>query len=53
MLYGKECWAVKNQHDNKISVAGDEDVVLDIGKTRWEKIRNDYIRERVGVAPII
>jgi len=23
------------------------------GKTRWDKIRNDNIRERVGVAPIV
>jgi len=23
------------------------------GKTRWDKIRNDHIRERLGVAPIV
>ena len=32
MLYAMECWAVKNQYENKVSYVEmtDEDVVLDM-----------------------
>jgi hypothetical protein len=53
MLYGTECWAVKNQHGNQVSVAEMRMLRWMIGKTRLDRIRNDTIRERVGVAPIV
>ena len=31
----------------------DEIVALDVWKTRWDRIRNDNIRERVGVEPTV
>ena len=53
MLYGTECWAVKNQHENQVSVAEMRMLRWMSGKTRHDRIRNDTIRERVGVAPIV
>ncbi|KAM7490942.1 hypothetical protein LguiA_033863 [Lonicera macranthoides] len=52
MLYGTECWAVKSQHENKLSVAEMRMLRWMSGKTRKDKIRNVTIREGVGVAPI-
>ena len=52
MLYGSECWALKRQQEHKMDVA-------EMTMLRWmseytikDRIQNDYIRERVGVAPI-
>lgn len=50
MLYGSECWSVLVQHVRKVSVA-------EIQMLRWmcgyiDKIRNDYIHEKVQVAYI-
>lgn len=53
MLYETKCWAVKNKHENKISVTEIRMMHLMCDKARWNKIRNDSIRERVGVAPIL
>ncbi|KAL5142110.1 hypothetical protein HKD37_09G025345 [Glycine soja] len=49
ILYGTECWTVKSQHENKVGVAE----IRMLRKTRQDKIRNEAIRERVGVAPIV
>ncbi|KAL5162922.1 Rac-like GTP-binding protein ARAC2 [Glycine soja] len=53
ILYGTECWAVKSQHENKVGVAEMRMLRWICGKTRQDKIRNEAIRERVGVAPIV
>nr|ABD32695.2 RNA-binding region RNP-1 (RNA recognition motif); Calcium-binding EF-hand [Medicago truncatula] len=53
LLYGTECWAVKSQHENQVSVAEMRMLRWMSGKTRHDRIRNDTIRERVGVAPIV
>ncbi|KAL5128566.1 Craniofacial development protein 2 [Glycine soja] len=53
ILYGTECWAVKTQHENKVGVAEMRMLRWMCGKTRQDKIRNEAIRERVGVAPIV
>ncbi|CAL5439689.1 unnamed protein product [Camellia sinensis] len=52
MLYGTECWATKKQHVDKMSVAEMRMLRWMCGKTRQDKIRNECIREWVGVAPI-
>ncbi|KAH1257632.1 hypothetical protein GmHk_03G007566 [Glycine max] len=52
ILYGTECWAVNSQHENKVGVAEMRMLRWMCGKTRQDKIRNEAIRERVGVAPI-
>ncbi|KAH1250173.1 Craniofacial development protein 2 [Glycine max] len=53
ILYGTECWTVKSQHENKVGVAEMRMLRWMCGKTRQDKIRNEAIRERVGVAPIV
>ena len=53
MLYGTECWAVKCQHESKLSVAEMRMLRWMSGHTRQERIRNECIREKVGVAPIV
>ena len=52
MLYGAECWPVKNSHIQKMKVAEMRMLRWMCGHTRMDKIRNEDIREKVGVAPI-
>ncbi|KAM2205475.1 hypothetical protein ACFX1S_024966 [Malus domestica] len=49
MLYGTECWAVKHQH---VGVAEMRMLSWMCGHTRNDKIRNEDIRGKVGVAEI-
>jgi hypothetical protein len=52
LLYGTECWAVKQSHVHKMSVAEMRMLRWMCGHTRKDKVRNEVIREKVGVAPI-
>lgn len=53
MLYEIECWTVKNQHKNRISVSKMRILFWICGMTTWDTIRNGLIKKRVGVAPTI
>jgi len=46
LLYGTECWAVKSQHENQVSVAEMRMTRWMSSKTRHDRIKNDTIRER-------
>ncbi|KAF3682123.1 putative pre-mRNA-processing factor 6-like [Capsicum annuum] len=50
MLYGAECWPVKNSHIKKLKVAEMRMLRWMYGHTRKDRIRNESIREQVGVA---
>ena len=52
MLYGTECWAVKHQHVQKMGVAEMRMLRGMCGHTRKDKIGNEDIRGKVGVAEI-
>ena len=52
LLYGTECWAIKKQHTQKISVAEIRMLRWMCGKIRMDKVRNEDIRKLVEVAPI-
>ncbi|KAJ4809245.1 hypothetical protein LUZ62_021811 [Rhynchospora pubera] len=52
MLYGAECWATKRRHVQKMSVAEMRMLRWICGHTRKDRIRNDDIRDMVGVTPI-
>ena len=52
MLYGAECWPTKRQHVQRLSVAEMRMLRWMCGHTRKDRVRNDDIRDRVGVAPI-
>ena len=52
MLYGAEYWSTKRRHVQQISVAEMHMLRWICGHTRRDRVRNDDIRERLGVAPI-
>jgi hypothetical protein len=52
MLYGAESWATKGQHIQKMSVAEMRMLRWICGHIRKDRIRNDYIRDKVRVASI-
>jgi hypothetical protein len=52
MLYGAECWPTKRRHVQQLSVAEMRMLRWICGHTKRDRVWNDDIRERVGVAPI-
>jgi hypothetical protein len=52
MMYGAECWATKGQHVQKMSVAEIWILRWICGHTRKDRIRNDDIKDKLGVTPI-
>jgi hypothetical protein len=52
MMYGAECWTTKEQHVQKISVAEMRMLCWICGHRRKDRIENDDIRHKLGVAPI-
>nr|XP_009784068.1 PREDICTED: uncharacterized protein LOC104232539 [Nicotiana sylvestris] len=52
MLYGAECWQVKKTHVQKLKVAEIRMLRRMCGHTKKDKIRYEYIIDKVGVAPV-
>ena len=52
MLYGVECWPTKRRYVQQISVVEMRMLRWICGHTRRDRVRNDDIRDRLGVAPI-
>lgn len=52
MLYGVKCWAANKQQVHKMSVAEMRMLRWMSGKTKKDKIRNEFIRGNLGTAPI-
>jgi hypothetical protein len=52
MLYGAECWPTKRRHIQQLSVAEMRMLRWICGNTRRDRVRNEDIRERLGVAPV-
>ena len=52
LLYDRECWAIKRYHAQKISVAEMCMLRWMCCNTRRDKVRNENIRIKIGVAPI-
>ncbi|OIT29657.1 hypothetical protein A4A49_17649 [Nicotiana attenuata] len=50
MLYGAECWPVKKSYVQKMTVAEMKMLRWMCGHTRKDKIRNEVIRDKMGVA---
>ncbi|PHT83287.1 hypothetical protein T459_11730 [Capsicum annuum] len=50
MLYGAECWLVKNSHIQKLKVAEMRMLRWMCEHTGKDRVRNEIIREKVGVA---
>jgi hypothetical protein len=52
MLYEAECWPTKRRHVQQLSVAEMRMLRWICGHTRRDRVRNDDIHERLGVAPV-
>jgi len=52
MLYGTECWPTKRRHVQQLSVVEMRMLRWMCSHTRRDRVRNEDIRDRVGVAPI-
>ncbi|KAF3625587.1 putative vacuolar protein sorting-associated protein 54-like isoform X3 [Capsicum annuum] len=52
LLYGAECWPVKNSHIKKLKVAEMRMLCWMCGLTRGDRVRNETIRDKVGVAAV-
>ena len=52
MLYGAECWPTQKRHVQQISVAEMRMLHWICGNTRRDRVQNEDIRDRLGVAPI-
>ncbi|KAL0924766.1 hypothetical protein M5K25_005623 [Dendrobium thyrsiflorum] len=52
MIYGAECWPLKEKHNIKLSVAEMRMFRWMSGFTLRERMRNEHIREKVGAAPV-
>jgi hypothetical protein len=52
MIYGAECWVTKGQHIQKISVAEMRMLRWICGHKRKDRIRNDDIMNKLGLAQI-
>jgi hypothetical protein len=52
MLYGAEYWPTKRLHIQQLSVTEMRMLLWICGHTRLDRVRNDDIRDRLGVGPI-
>ncbi|WP_227626107.1 hypothetical protein, partial [Klebsiella pneumoniae] len=52
MLYGVECWPLKEKHRSKLSVTEMRMLRWMSGFTLKDRMQNEYIRNKVGVAPV-
>ncbi|KAF3647161.1 putative peptide/nitrate transporter-like [Capsicum annuum] len=52
LLYRAECWPVKNSHIQKMKVAEMRMLRWICGLTRGDRVRNETIREKVGVTSV-
>ncbi|VDP23047.1 unnamed protein product [Heligmosomoides polygyrus] len=51
-MYGAECWPATKEVETRLSVMGTKMLRWAAGVTRMDRIRNDAIRQKFGVAPI-
>ena len=52
LLYGIEYWAIKRHHAQKMSVAEMRMLRWMCSNTRRDKVRNENIRTKIGIASI-
>jgi len=52
LLYDTEYWAINRYHAQKMSVAEMHMLGCMCGNTRRDKVRNEDIRTKIGIAPI-
>ena len=52
LLYEAECWPIKRSHLQRLKVAEMRMIRWICGHARLDKIRNEVIRDKIGVASI-
>jgi hypothetical protein len=52
ILYGAECWPTKRRHVQQLNIAEMHMLRWICGHTRRDHVRNDDIRERLGMTPV-
>ena len=52
LLYGSECWTLRASDSRAVQTAEMKMLRWSCGHTRLDKVRNDEIRMKMGVAPI-
>jgi hypothetical protein len=52
VLYGSECWATKVSDERRLHVMEMRMMRWMCGVTRMDRMRNEYIRESLKVAPV-
>ena len=50
LLYGAECWPIKKSQVHRMKVVEMRMIRWMCGHTRLDKIRNEVIRSKIGVA---
>lgn len=53
MLYGTECGATKKQHIHKMRVIEMRFLIWISGITQKDRIQNEKIRIKIGIAPLL
>src|SRR5215469_8943931 len=53
MIYGAECWTTTTASRSRIQAAEMRPLRAMIGKSRRDRVRNEYVRNRIGVSPMI
>ncbi|VDO98221.1 unnamed protein product [Heligmosomoides polygyrus] len=51
-MYGAECWPATKEVETRLSVMEKKMLRWTVGVTRMDRIRNDVIGQKFGVAPI-
>src|SRR5215469_4018623 len=52
MTYASECWALRKDQERRLQVAEMHMLRMMMGITRKYRCRNDWVRERLGVADV-
>ncbi|VDP38831.1 unnamed protein product [Heligmosomoides polygyrus] len=51
-MYGAECWPATKEVETRLNVMETKMLRWTAGATRMDRIRNDAVRQKFGVAPI-
>jgi hypothetical protein len=52
LMYGAECWTTTTKTRSRIQAAEMRPLRTMIGKSRRDRVRNERVRERIGVCPV-
>src|SRR5678816_4259518 len=53
LTYAAETWSITTKEEKRIEAAEMKVLRTIVGKTRRDRVRNEWVRERVGVVPVL